>query len=153
MAQRNTIVSKGVIQTVVVGIIYGVIGNLTDFILQNILNCCYFIKIQRSPLMHPQNILPIWDISIGLCQFSMYAARQLRDWLFRLAIFSGVIENDCEMFCIIVFVPIAGDILHMLSDQTAWIVCSTLLCIYFSYCFKRFKKNDDIQEVSYDTSF
>ena len=95
--------------------------------------CCCFIKIQRSPLMHPQNILPIRDISIGPCQFSMCMPPDNSGIGYSdLQYLSGVIENDCEMFCIIGICTNSWVILGTCcADQTAWISCSTLLCIYF----------------------
>ncbi len=71
-------IKKGVIQTVVVGIIYGVIVEILLILFGRIFSMLFISSKYSAVLDASQNILPIWDICIGFCQFSMYAARQLR---------------------------------------------------------------------------
>ena len=66
-AKKYDRIKKGVIQTVVV----------------EYSQCCLFHQNIVQSLMHPQNILHIWDISIGFFQFSMSVARQLRGLVIR----------------------------------------------------------------------
>lgn len=70
-----------------------------------------------------------------------------------LAIFSGVIEMIARCFVSLVFVPIAGYTAICCADQTAWMLQHSIVYLLLVIVLKRFKKNDDIQEVSYDTSF
>ena len=84
--------------------------------------------------MHPQNILPIWDIS-NVCRQTTQGIGYSG-----LAIFSGVIEMIARCFVSLVFVPIAGYTAICCADQTAWIVAA-LYCVFtFSYCFKKIQE-------------
>ncbi len=150
--KKHDQIKKGVIQTVVVGIIYGVIVGILLILFVNILNVVYFVKYSVV-LDASAKYITYMGYFYWVLSFSM--SRQTTLWIgySGLAIFSGFIEMIARCFVSLVFVPIAGYTAICCADQTTWIVAA-LYCVFtLAIVSKRFKKNDDIQEVSYDTSF
>ncbi len=140
-AKKFDRIKKGVIQTVIVGIVYGIIAGLLLIVFGRTASLLFISSKYSAVLDASAKYLCYmgyfyWVLSI------LNVCRQTTQGIgySGLAIFSGVVEMIARCFVSLVFVPIAGFTAICCADQTAWIVAAIYCVFTFSYCFKKIQE-------------
>ncbi|WP_295268109.1 MATE family efflux transporter [uncultured Catenibacterium sp.] len=140
-AKKFDRIKKSVIQTVIVGIVYGIIAGLLLIVFGRTASLLFISSKYSAVLDASAKYLCYmgyfyWVLSI------LNVCRQTTQGIgySGLAIFSGVVEMIARCFVSLVFVPIAGFTAICCADQTAWIVAAIYCVFTFSYCFKKIQE-------------
>ena len=135
-AKKFDRIKKGVIQTVIVGIVYGIIAGLLLIVFGRTASLLFISSKYSAVLDASAKYLCYmgyfyWVLSmLNVCRQTTQGIGYSG-----LAIFSGVVEMIARCFVSLVFVPIAGFTAICCADQTAWIVAAIYCVFTFSYCF------------------
>lgn len=140
-AKKYDRIKKGVFQSILVGIIYGLIAGLLLILFGRTTSLLFISSKYTSVLDASAKYLRYmgffyWVLSIlNVCRQSTQGLGYSG-----LAIFSGVFEMIARCFVSIVFVPMVGFTAICCADQTAWIVAAIYSTFTFIYCFKKIQQ-------------